>query len=264
MILKESIFRCPVCHGKLFIFDKYIKCMKNHTYDISKHGYYNLLMSNASGKRHGDDKLMVEARRDFLNKGYYEKLKVTLNDIVGDGHTLLDSGCGEGYYTSIFAEKNKVCGIDISKDALKLASKFCHSAEFAVASIADIPLADNSVDTTLNIFAPDSPDEFLRVLKNGGRLITVYPMENHLLELKQAVYDTPYLNPSPVLERKDMTLKEKHTLSYSINLSSNSDIVSLFKMTPYYYKTSKEDQAKLDNLNNLTVTAQFMIAEHVK
>jgi 23S rRNA (guanine745-N1)-methyltransferase len=264
MILKESIFVCPVCGGKLFKFDKFLKCMSNHTFDIAKQGYYNLLMSNASGKRHGDDRLMVEARRDFLNKGYYENLRQTVSDVIGDGNILLDSGCGEGYYTSLFAEKNQVCGIDISKDALKLAAKTCHDAEFAVASISNIPLADESLDAIVNIFAPDSQKEFFRLLKKSGRLITVFPLEQHLIELKTAVYDIPYLNPAPLLERENMTLKSSREITYKFTLTSNEDLTSLFKMTPYYYKTSKEDQTKLEKIDSLTITAQFLIAEYVK
>lgn len=63
-----SFFTCPVC-GKALSGEKTFKCKNNHSYDKSKHGYLNLLMSNASsGKRHGDDKLMVIARSEFLER----------------------------------------------------------------------------------------------------------------------------------------------------------------------------------------------------
>ena len=42
-------------------------------------------------------------------------------------------------------------------------------------------------------------------------------------------------------------------------LNSNEDIKALFAMTPYYYKTSAADQAKLDNISHLSVQAEFGI-----
>ncbi len=264
MFLKESIFRCPVCSGKLFECGGAFKCMQNHSFDAAKQGYINLLRSNSAGKRHGDDKLMVQARKSFLEKGYYSRLREAVNEVLGNGHTVLDSGCGEGYYTSSFAENNNVCGIDISKEALKLAATRCPSCEFAVASISDIPLPNSSVDAVVNIFAPESPEEFNRVLSDRGRLIVVYPMEKHLYELKSAVYDKPYLNPAVELSRKDMSLKSTKEVRYSVTLDCNEDILSLFKMTPYYYKTSKTDQQKLERLDTLTVGLEFLIAEYIK
>lgn len=263
MIPKESIFYCPICKAKLFRMEGSLKCMCGHSFDVSRQGYVNLLKSNSSG-RHGDDKLMVEARKNFLNKGFYAKLRYAISDIIGEGHLLLDSGCGEGYYTSLFAEKNSVCGIDISKEALKAAATRCKNCEFAVASIGEIPLPDKSVDTIVNVFAPDSPTEFSRILTENGRLIAVYPMEGHLFELKAAVYDKPYHNPAVNTQREDMNIVSQKEVKYRIELKSNEDIVSLFKMTPYYYKTSREDQQKLERLDSLEVNLEFLIIQYQK
>lgn len=222
----------------------------------------NLLLDNAQNKRHGDDKLMVKARTDFLEKGYYEPLRDKLCEIVGSKHTILDSGCGEGYYTEALAQNNSVCGIDISKDALKIAAKRCKDVSFAVASISDIPLDNNAVDTIVNVFAPDSRDEFNRILQDNGRLIAVVPMERHLYGLKSAIYDEPYLNPAVEFNREGYELVSKTELKYSITLQSNEDIISLFKMTPYYYKTGKTDQEKLTKLYSLTTEIEFCILEY--
>lgn len=238
--------------------------MPGHSFDKAKEGYVNLLLKNSSGKRHGDDKLMVAARKAFLDKGYYAALRESIAKILGKNHTVLDSGCGEGYYTSRFAEDNTVMGIDISKDALKYAAKRCKNASFAVASIAQIPLSDNSVDAVINIFAPDSPAEFARVLDTNGRLIAVQPLENHLWELKSAIYEKPYKNPPLELKKQGFELKSTKEVKYKITLENSEDILSLFKMTPYYYKTSESDQKKLSNLNSLRVSLEFIISEYVK
>ena len=237
--------------------------MSGHSFDKAKQGYVNLLLKNGQNKRHGDDSLMVQARSRFLERGYYAPLRDKISRIIGSGHTVLDSGCGEGYYTSLFAEKNKVIGIDISKDALKSAAKRCKNSEFAVASVAEIPLSDKSVDTVVCIFAPDSK-EFNRVLKDGGRLITATPLENHLMELKAKVYDNPYKNPPSDHSRDGFSILSQHEIKYSITLGNNEDIISLFKMTPYYYKTAKSDQDKLLSVCSLTVGLEFMITEHIK
>lgn len=264
MVLESSKFICPVCKSPLFKLDKSYKCLKGHSFDISKEGYINLLMSNAKGKRHGDDKLMVRSRKNFLDKGYYSPLRDAVSGILGNGNIVLDSGCGEGYYTEIFSKNNTVLGIDISKEALKFAAKRCDKALFAVASISDIPIPHNSVDAVVNIFAPDSPTEFLRILKKGGRYITVTPMENHLFELKAAVYDIPYANPVCTTTRENFKTISTKEIKYNITLDNTEDINSLFKMTPYYYKTSKSDQKKLENLTSLTTKIEFLICEYEK
>lgn len=237
--------------------------MSGHSFDKAKQGYVNLLLKNGSGKRHGDDRLMVEARSRFLEKGYYSQLREKISEIIGQGHTVLDSGCGEGYYTSRFSENNTVLGIDISKDAVKTAAKRCPNVPLAVASVAEIPLPDNSVDTVVCIFAPET-EEFSRILTGGGRLITATPLENHLIELKAAVYEKPYKNPTMVYTRDGFSVLSQTEVKYPITLDCTEDIEALFKMTPYYYKTSAEDQSKLKALDSLTVTLEFMITEYKK
>ena len=264
MKVERSAFVCPICKNALFRVNNSLRCYFGHSFDLAKQGYVNLLMKNSSGKRHGDDKLMVLARKNFLDKGYYAPLRDTVSRIVGKGHFVLDSGCGEGYYTSAFAEDNTVCGIDISKDAVQYAANRCKTAEFAVASIADIPLPDASCDTVVCIFAPESIEEFSRILKPNGRMITVSPMEKHLLELKQAIYDDAYLNPAVTFDREYFELVEATELKYRITLDTSEDIKALFMMTPYYYKTAASDQQKLERIEKLTTSLEFVVAEYKK
>ena len=65
---------CPVCGQPLILEGKTYRCETGHCFDCAKSGYVNLLPPAPSGKRHGDDKLMVKARTDFLDKGYYDPL----------------------------------------------------------------------------------------------------------------------------------------------------------------------------------------------
>ena len=262
-MLNQTHFICPICRLPLNENEKLFSCPNNHCFDKAKQGYVNLLISNKQGV-HGDDKLMVKARESFLEKGYYARMRDAVSEIIGKGYTVLDAGCGEGYYTSVFSEGNTVFGIDISKEALKVASRKCKGASFAVASIYDVPLDDNSVDAVVNIFAPDSPTEYLRIIKPNGRLIMVTPMENHLMELKRAVYDNPYANSYVEPARNGFSIKSQKEIKYEINLECNEDIISLFKMTPYYYNTSQKDVQKLDNYDRLTTRVEFLITEYEK
>ncbi len=259
----QTLFTCPVCKNILQQNEKSLICPNNHNFDKAKQGYVNLLMSNKQGN-HGDDKLMVQARQHFLEKDYYLPMRTEVNNILGQDNIVLDAGCGEGYYTSVFSENNTVYGIDVSKEALKVASRKCKNAYFAVASIYELPFLNEAFDTVINIFAPDSQTEFLRVLKPNGRLIMVTPMKNHLMELKNTVYDTPYKNSYVNPERYGFVINSTKEVKYKITLKNNEDIISLFKMTPYYYNTSVADRQKLDELNSLTTRVEFLITEYRK
>lgn len=267
-----SFFSCPVC-GKALSGDKTFKCESNHSFDKNKHGYLNLLMSNASsGKRHGDDKLMVIARSEFLEKGFYSPVRDALTAALqkhARAHMrILDAGCGEGWYTAHFAKTLEafspaVAGVDISKDALRQAAKR-GLTELAVASTAKLPVASASCDAVLNIFSPPELQEFYRVLSADGVLIRALPMENHLLGLKQAVYETALLNPAPVTEIEGFELLEAVPVQYSVTLDTSEDIWNLFTMTPYYYKTGKSDQEKLRKLEHLTTQVEIIVLTYKK
>lgn len=267
-------FICPKCKKPLNIVDNSMKCGENHSYDISKYGYVNLLLSQKSSKkRHGDDKLMARSRRDFLDKGYYGHLLEKLSELSlkygVKGGGFLDLGCGECYYSSNIqhhlldnAVNMSFYGIDISKDILAVGSKR-GGISLAVASASELPFADESLDIVMSVFAP-SFDDTVRVLKKGGTYIKVIPLERHLIQLKEAVYDDVYLNKGENEALNGLELIEKHDLEQVIHLESNGDIDALFKMTPYYYKTSQKDQQKLAVLDSLDVLTQFRVLVYKK
>ncbi len=267
-----SCFICPVCKSVLTEQESKYSCLNNHCFDKAKQGYVNLLMSQQSSqKRHGDDKLMVKSRRDFLNNGYYSALSQeiceVINRIKSKDTVLFDIGCGEGYYTSQIKTEcgiSETYGIDISKNALQYASKMDKSIKYAVASAFQLPFAENSADIVLNIFAPCAYDEFNRVLNKDGFLVKVVPLSEHLWELKKAIYDKPYKNKPEIKNDELFTLSDSVELKYQIILENKDDIYNLFTMTPYYYKTSKEDTEKLLKLESLTTTVHFAIEIYKK
>lgn len=259
---------CPVCGQTLVPEGKTYRCGAGHCFDCARSGYVNLLPPAPGGKRHGDDKLMVKARTEFLDKGYYDPLAEAVArcaaDCGGSHLHLVDAGCGEGKYTvdvlNYLHQQGKtadVVGIDISKEALICAARRSRAMKLCVASTAHMPLADGCADVVLNIFSPFMGEEFARVLKPEGRLICVVPLERHLWELKALIYDTPYENPAPAERLPGFELVARQDLEYRMELDGSEDILNLFKMTPYYYKTGAADQKKAAEAEHLSTTVAF-------
>lgn len=262
---------CPVCGWKLTRGEKTYRCENRHSFDRARSGYVNLLPPSPAGRRHGDDKRMVAARTAFLSHGYYDHLisavAASCTELTGPDADILDAGCGEGTYTkAIFTalsaqgRRPQLLGADISVEAVRHAAREVPEAVFCAASTARLPLADESLDLIVNIFSPFMEAEFHRVLRPGGYLLRVVPMERHLFELKAAVYDRPYENPPADLTTAAFRLIRTQELRKTILLRSNEDVQALFLMTPYYYKTGAADQQKLDTVSTLSVTTQFALA----
>lgn len=265
------VLKCPVCGGELAPIERSFRCGKAHSFDLAKQNYVNLLMSNkSSSKRHGDDKLMVKARKDFLEKDYYLFLREEICRLASlyrkEGSVdFLDAGCGEGWYTSAVRERLEstggcsAVGVDISKEALMAAGRRDKSVTWAVASINSLPVGDESCDVILNVFAPHDDAEFRRVLRPDGIVIKVMPLESHLFGLKKAVYDKPYLNGPAEYAPEGFEMVCRSEKREMLHIESSEDIQNLFMMTPYYYKTGREDQEKLRSLQSLETEAHFAI-----
>ena len=263
-----GIFVCPICKKALLRQQNSLICESRHTFDIAKDGYVNLL--RASSGALGDNRQMVAARRAFLEKGYYAHLQKALAKAVADhlprGGRLLDSGCGEGYYTEALAENASlsVYGIDISSRAALLAARKKKIRGVAVASAYDLPVASESCDALVNVFAPFCREEFARVMKSGGYLFNVIPAERHLWELKCEIYQTPYENKLNPIETEGFVFIEKIAVEKTVRLAGREDIASLIMMTPYFYRTDREGHARAEALSSLDVTASFYILVYQK
>ena len=251
---------CPKCKSKLNKVDNTYKCINNHSYDISKYGYVNLLLSKTNA---GDDKVMVDARYNFLAKDYYLPLAKSIINILSKyiqkDSLILDGGCGTGYYDSVIKNNYpNMIGYDISKDAITKAAKLNKDLLYFVASSNDIPLSNNSIDCILNIFTPTFETEVTRLLKDNGILIIVTPKDNHLIELKKAIYENAYLNEEEIPSFNNLYLDKSYQSIFNSNLNKE-DLDSLIKMTPYFYKTSKDNLEKIKNIDSLNVTFAFNI-----
>lgn len=247
---------CPKCGSTLFQKEKRFVCSSNHSYDIAKSGYVNLLLKQS--KDHGDNKEMVQARTAFLEKDYYGFLKEELKQIsIKESPSVLaDLGCGEGYYTKEFVAKEKY-GFDMAKDALTHAAKQDSSTQYAIASIFHLPLENDCCDMVVTCFAPTATLEIPRILKDHGCFVCVTPGPKHLFELKEQLYETPYLNKTDEIE---WSLKKEAEYSISNSFhATNEDLEHLFQMTPYAYKTGRRGIEILHKITSLDLTAEFVI-----
>ena len=142
---------------------------------------------------------------------------------------------------------------------VRLAAKRKNGITYFVGNLARIPVKDKSVDISLHLFAPFHEKEFSRITKDGGYIVSVVAGENHLFELKELLYDTPYKNDEAPPEAENLTLTEKRKITAKVHLSTNDDIMALFKMTPYYYHTKDEDKAKLAGITEMDMTTEFVM-----
>lgn len=253
---------CPICRQKLEKVENSLKCMENHSFDISKSSYTNLLSKNKPADDIGDNKEMVRARTEFLNRNYYKKLADHLAQKVfmQSPKSYLDLGCGQGYYTkNISHHIENTFGTDISKHAVLHASKQDKNTMYFVSSVFNLPIADKSIDVATCIFSPLALEEFDRILSKNGTIYVVVAGDNHLIELKKAVYEKAYMNDDDKYDFKTFNIELKEKLTYTECFDNNIDIKHLFMMTPYAFKTSKTDMEKLNKIENLDITMDFAI-----
>ena len=267
----QSLFRCPLCRSPLDRqADRYL-CPTGHSFDRASAGYVHLLPANKMhSKDPGDDKGMVTARTRFLSADYYRPLCDALADLALSYAckqvNILDSGCGEGYYSAAIYQalvraghSVQLAGVDLSKHALRRAAKREPAAEFAVASVYDIPMGDQQADIILNCFSPLALEEFLRILKPGGVYFYVVPGARHLWELKAILYEAPYPNTEKLTPYKGLTYLDVRSVAGTVHMPDSQTISDLFQMTPYFWKTSRRSAEKLTALASLDTTVSFRI-----
>ena len=247
-------WRCPLCGGKL-TGGSPLKCEKGHCFDRAKEGYWHLLpVQSMRTKAPGDSREMVAARRSFLNAGYYGIFGKALGQLCleygvpadpGAPLRLLDAGCGEGWYDRNIAQKFaeagrplQLAGFDIAKPAVRLAAKALPTAQYAVASSFSQPVRTGWADLLLNCFSPFAQEEFLRVLRPGGRMVYVVPGAEHLYQMKAVLYEKPYKNPVQEVAYDGFRAIGEREVSGSITVP-HEQLEALFAMTPYYWKTPR-------------------------
>ena len=263
--------RCPHCKGNLSLTENGCASLvcdgaKRHCFDISSSGYVNF--ASPAQSKGGDSPEAVKAREEFLSLGFYEPIREAVYQTASEyaeGGLLVDAGCGEGYYSQRMSERFYVFGADISKSAVNTAAKRAKregadKVFYSVASVFELPIKDGAASVVTNIFAPCVEAEYKRILSDNGVLIAVYAGEEHLMGLKEALYDSVRKNQERADMPADMERIAEKRVCFDIKLDGADNIKRLFAMTPYYWRTSSADAQRLYDLDSLSTKVDVIIA----
>ena len=269
---------CPVCGGSLQLnpSGKSYVCQNQHSFDLAKEGYLNLLpVQHKHSKEPGDSKHMMLARREFLEAGFYEPMAKAVAMMIDASKAndqsirLLDLGCGEGYYSRKMAyfckhsEQIAFHGMDIAKFAIAAAAKKQPNARFIVASTNRLPYPDQYFDIVLRVFAPSNDEELKRVLNSSGHLLTVTPGPRHLWQLKEFIYAdvTEHALESPVPQGFKRVSAQR--ISYKITPNPQQRM-ALLQMTPFAWRANESVQHSLSNVSDLDIETDFILTLSTK
>lgn len=268
---------CPLCRQDLLLVDRVYRCAAGHSFDRAREGYVNLLLRRP-GPSVGDSREMLAARAAFLGAGHYQPLSDAVNREVlarlaerGVG-AVLDVGCGTGYYLARLRRAAEgasppcaleLAGVDVARDAVRLAARACPGATFVVADAWRLlPVADGVVDVLLSVFSPHNPDEFARVLAGDGILLVAGPEPHHLRELRSlpGFLSVPEDKRETLLAKMAGRFRLDHEAVIEFSLRLRPDgLRQLAAMTPSARHLAADAPAALDQLAPASVTAAFRV-----
>ena len=265
-----TAFACPICQEKSTLVETSLKCDHRHSFDLAKFGYVNLAPQIKQSANYNKENF--QNRQQILEAGFYQAILEGISDLLAtkpSAKTVLDIGCGEGFYSRKLQEvhpEKTFYAFDISKDSVQIAAKSepNWAVNWFVGDLARLPIKDASMDILLDIFSPANYGEFRRVLSKDGILIKVIPTENHLKEIRQMVQEQ--------LTKKDYSnqdIKEHFQEHFSIQSSQIASLTkpitaeqrqALLSMTPLLFHV---DQSKIDwsQLTKITIEAEILVGK---
>ena len=263
-----TAFACPICQENLTLVENSLKCNNRHSFDLAKFGYVNLAPQIKQSANY--DKENFQNRQQILEAGFYQAILEAVSDLLSNSKnakTILDIGCGEGFYSRKLQERHPdktFYAFDISKDSVQIAAKSepNWAVNWFVGDLAHLPIKDASMDILLDIFSPANYGEFRRVLSKDGILIKVIPTKNHLKEIRQKVQDQltnkDYSNQD-IKEhfQEHFTILSSQTASLTKTITAEQ-LQALLSMTPLLFHI---DQSKIDwsQLTEITIEAEILV-----
>ena len=265
-----TAFACPICQENLTLLETNFKCCNRHSFDLAKFGYVNLAPQIKQSANY--DKENFQNRQQILEAGFYQAILDAVSDLLASSKTtitILDIGCGEGFYSRKLQESHSektFYAFDISKDSVQIAAKSepNWAVNWFVGDLARLPIKDANMDILLDIFSPANYGEFRRVLSKDGILIKVIPTENHLKEIRQRVQDQltnkEYSNQD-IKEhfQEHFTILSSQTTSLTKTITAEQ-LQALLSMTPLLFHV---DQSKIDwsQLTEITIEAEILVGK---
>lgn len=265
-----TAFACPICQENPTLLETNFKCCNRHSFDLAKFGYVNLVPQIKQSANY--DKENFQNRQQILEAGFYQAILDAVSDLLASSKTtttILDIGCGEGFYSRKLQESHSektFYAFDISKDSVQIAAKSepNWAVNWFVGDLARLPIKDANMDILLDIFSPANYGEFRRVLSKDGILIKVIPTENHLKEIRQRVQDQltnkEYSNQD-IKEhfQEHFTILSSQTASLTKTITAEQ-LQALLSMTPLLFHV---DQSKIDwsQLTEITIEAEILVGK---
>ena len=254
---------CPICQLPLSREGRSLRCGRNHSFDMARQGYVNLLPVQQKRSLHpGDTREQVLSRRAFLESGAYGPIVEAVKAAAeGREGPILDVGCGEGYYAVRVAEflGAELTGLDISKEAVRCAAAKYKHHQWLCATAAHIPVPDGAAGLITSLFALTLPEEFHRVLSEGGLYFQVLAAEDHLLGLKSIIYDElHHKEKDTVPELPGFERVESIPIRFAFRVEGEQ-IQNLFSMTPHVFRISKAGAQRLKETTVLSDTASCVL-----
>ncbi len=276
----QYLFRCPLCSSEMKLIDsKSLICNNNHCYDLAKQGYVNML-SHALKTKY--DRQMFASRRIICRKGLFDPMINKIKNLIiagalsrGEQLKILDAGCGEGSHLAMILEKVTQnsgtaplgVGLDISKEAIIMASKEYKNIIWCVGDLAGAPFAGGCFDFILNILAPANYAEFKRMISPYGRVIKVIPGRDYLKELRDILYeqtDKQHYSNDDTLElfKSNFALQDVERVHYNVTLD-RTWLEPLLQMTPLTWGATQERllKAQQEELSHVTIDLTILAGE---
>ena len=265
-----TAFACPICQENLTLVESSLKCNNRHSFDLAKFGYVNLAPQIKQSANY--DKENFQNRQQILEAGFYQAILEVVSNLLSNSKnakTILDIGCGEGFYSRKLQERNPdktFYAFDISKDSVQIAAKSepNWAVNWFVGDLARLPIKDASMDILLDVFSPANYGEFRRVLSKDGILIKVIPTENHLKEIRQKIQDRltkkDYSNQDIKNHfQEHFTILSSQTASLTKTITTEQ-LQALLSMTPLLFHV---DQSKIDwsDLTEITIEAEILVGK---
>ena len=265
-----TAFACPICRENLTLVESSLKCENRHSFDLAKFGYVNLAPQIKQSANY--DKENFQNRQRILEAGFYQAILEGVSDLLAanpSAKTVLDIGCGEGFYSRKLQERHPdktFYAFDISKDSVQIAAKSepNWAVNWFVGDLARLPIKDASMDILLDIFSPANYGEFRRVLSKDGILIKVIPTKNHLKEIRHKVQDQltnkDYSNQDIKNHfQEHFTILSSQTASLTKTITTEQ-LQALLSMTPLLFHV---DQSKIDwsQLTEITIEAEILVGK---
>ncbi|WP_175615623.1 putative RNA methyltransferase [Piscibacillus halophilus] len=256
----EQLWSCPICQNSMTVRDNHVVCAENHSFDLAKKGYVNMMTQPVHTKY---DKELFEARHRIIESGMYKPLHEKITELINVNSTVVDLGCGEGSHLAHIREKadGEIIGVglDIAKEGVMTAAKHHLDTIWCVGDLAQVPFKDSSFDVVLNILSPANYTEFKRLLTDQGIVIKVVPNSGYLKELREAFYEQDEYDNHDTKQRfqENMEKVQQERITYKFPMTADL-LPSLIKMTPLTWNAKKQDDL---DISEVTIDLDILIGE---